>query len=64
MGASGASAGPGYPLQFLSPPAAGFRYFRSYPLRGSVFGAFFLEKPHIFKVDGILDKPTPKTGRF
>jgi hypothetical protein len=28
---------PGYPLQFLSPrqvPAGGFRYFRSYPLRG------------------------------
>jgi hypothetical protein len=25
---------PGYPLQFLSPPrAAGFRYFRFYPLR-------------------------------
>jgi hypothetical protein len=22
---------PGYPLQFLSPPLAGFRYFRSIP---------------------------------
>jgi hypothetical protein len=27
------AAGPGYPLQFLNPPAAGFRYFRFYPLR-------------------------------
>jgi hypothetical protein len=25
---------PGFPLQFLSPPAAGFRYFRFNPLRG------------------------------
>jgi hypothetical protein len=25
-----------------------------FPLRGSVFGAFFLEKIHIFKVDGML----------
>jgi hypothetical protein len=24
-----------------------------FPLRGSVFGAFFLEKIHIFKVDGL-----------
>jgi hypothetical protein len=24
---------PGYPLQFLSPPAAGLRDFRFYPLR-------------------------------
>jgi hypothetical protein len=28
--------GPGFPLQFLSPPAAGFRYFRSNPLRFAV----------------------------
>ena len=35
-GASGAGAGPGYPLQFLSPPVAGFRYFRFYPLRFAV----------------------------
>jgi hypothetical protein len=33
MGASGASAGPGYPLQFLGPPKAGLRDFRFYPLR-------------------------------
>jgi hypothetical protein len=33
LGASGARAGPGYPLQFLSPPAAGLRDFRFYPLR-------------------------------
>jgi hypothetical protein len=25
---------PGYPLQFLSPPLAGLRDFRYYPLRG------------------------------
>jgi hypothetical protein len=29
------AAGPGYPLQFLSPPQAGLRDFRFYPLRGS-----------------------------
>jgi hypothetical protein len=27
----------------------------SYPLRASVFGTFFLEIIHIFKVDGILE---------
>jgi hypothetical protein len=33
VGASGTRAGPGYPLQFLSPPEAGLRDFRFYPLR-------------------------------
>jgi hypothetical protein len=36
LGASGTRAGPGYPLQFLSPPAAGLRDFRFYPLRFAV----------------------------
>jgi hypothetical protein len=36
MGASGASARPGYPLQFLGPPIAGLRDFRFYPLRFAV----------------------------
>jgi hypothetical protein len=36
LGASGACAGPGYTLQFLSPPAAGLRDFRFYPLRFAV----------------------------
>jgi hypothetical protein len=33
---------PGFPLQFLSPPAAGFRYFRCNPLR--VPGRGFFDK--------------------
>jgi hypothetical protein len=36
------AAGPGYPLQFLSPPQAGLRDFRFYPLRGSVSGTALL----------------------
>jgi hypothetical protein len=32
-GASGLTAGPGYPLQFLDRPAVGLRDFRFYPLR-------------------------------
>jgi hypothetical protein len=58
LGASGASAGPGYPLQFLSPPTAGLRYFRFYPLRfpcGSLIGRCGAGKQDTYHVMCLLN---------